>query len=393
MSWLMQIYFFTAGVESSELNELEGRVRTRLPALKRLTKLEEVTARIAQQAAASNPEMTFIVFPVPTGGGSVDRLVHIAEQTQRGIFFIFVSKEISASDYKRLVRGGGADWVSLQDAPREIEDTVARFGRADPASNGAQAAKPVITAFVPSSGGVGNTTLALEAAVQLKLDKQGRERRICLLDLDLQGSHVCDYLDIEPRLKMREIVDEPERLDTQLFDLFVSHHSSGIDVLASPRDRQDPVEPTMAAFDALFGMIAPRYDLLVLDFPPHWSSWTRDILSVCDLVVVSGRNTVPGLRQVADALTAVRSVQPLPPKIVVGLNRCEPRWFGGVARRKHIGKVLPGETVITVRDDAGTAIQGINTGVPAVVGSPSSKVSKDVRAFTALLAGATHAQH
>src|SRR5438309_2108601 len=173
MSWLMQIYFFTAGVESNELSELESRVRMRLPALQRLTKLEEVTRHIAQQAAASNPEMTFIVFPVPANGGSLDRLAHIAEQTQRGIFFIFVSKEISASDYKRLVRGGGADWVSLKDAPHEIEDTIARFGRTERAPGATEAAKPAIVAFVPSSGGVGNTTLALETAVQLKLDKQG----------------------------------------------------------------------------------------------------------------------------------------------------------------------------------------------------------------------------
>jgi Flp pilus assembly CpaE family ATPase len=131
--------------------------------------------------------------------------------------------------------------------------------------------------------------------------------------------------------------------------------------------------------------------MLILDFPAHWSAWTRQILSVCDVVIVSGLNTVPGLRQVADALAAVRSVQPLPPRIVVGLNRCEPRWFGGIARRKHIDKVLAGETVLTVRDDAGTAIQGINTGVPSAIGSPSSRVSKDVRAFAALLAAVTHA--
>ena len=123
----MQIYFFTAGVDSDELNELESRIKGRLPALQKLTKLEEVTKRLTEQAAAPGHEPAFIIFPVLTTTASFDRLVSIAEQTQRGIFFIFVSKEISASDYKRLIRSGGADWVSLGSAAlRALARALAR---------------------------------------------------------------------------------------------------------------------------------------------------------------------------------------------------------------------------------------------------------------------------
>src|SRR5688572_1049737 len=381
----MQVYFFTAGVESEELKELENNVRGRVPALLTLTKLEEVTKRIAQQSAAPGSETTFIIFPVLTAAASFDRLVSIAEQTQRGIFFVFVSKEISATDYKRLVRGGGADWVSLKDAPQEISDIIARSSPTQPAQVGSTSAKPVIAAFMPSSGGVGNSTLAMEAAVQLKLDKQTRDRRICLFDLDLQTSHVCDYLDIEPRLQMRELIDSPERLDDQLLDLFISHHSSGLDVLAAPRNRRDPVEPNVAALDALFGKLAPRYDMLIVDLPAYWADWSRQILSVSDLAVVTGLNTVPGLRQVSDALAAVRSVEPIPPKIVVALNRCEAQLFGRIARSQHIDRILGAERVLTVRDDAKTASHSVNTGIPTSIGNPSGKISKDVRAIATLL--------
>ena len=61
-------------------------------------------------------------------GSSLDRMVSIAEQDQRGLFFIFVSKEISASDYKRLVRSG-ADWVSWAGAPQEIADIIFQRSR------------------------------------------------------------------------------------------------------------------------------------------------------------------------------------------------------------------------------------------------------------------------
>jgi pilus assembly protein CpaE len=246
-------------------------------------------------------------------------------------------------------------------------------------------------AFLPSSGGVGNTTLALEAAVQLKLDKKTRSQRVCLLDLDLQTSHVCDYLDIKPRLEIREILDDPDRLDSQLFDLLISHHSSGLDVLATPRNRQNPIDLDMEALDKLFEMLIAHYDLVIVDLPTQWQRWTRQMLSVCDLVIVSGLNTVPGLRQVADTVAAVKSVQSTSdpddptPKIVIALNRCGSRLVGGVARAHHIKQILPGETVHTVRQDAAATIHAVNTGIPIAIGSPSAKIAKDIRTLTVLL--------
>ena len=45
-----------------------------------------------------------------------------------------------------------------------------------------------------------------------------------------------------------------------------------------------------------------------------WFSWTRQLLSAAEVVLVSGLNTIPGLRQVAETLTAVRAVERVPPK-------------------------------------------------------------------------------
>ena len=79
-------------------------------------------------------------------------MANIAEQDHRGIFFIFISSELSASDYKRLVRGGGgADWVSIQGAPQEILDIISRTSRTDFVRG--EQIRPAIVAFVPSAGG------------------------------------------------------------------------------------------------------------------------------------------------------------------------------------------------------------------------------------------------
>src|SRR5215470_2244809 len=307
----MQIYFFTAGTDSSELNELESRIRSTVPSLQKLANLNEGTRGRAQNAASANPDQIYII------------------------------KEISASDYKRLVRSGRADWVSIEGAPQEILDIISRASGKEVGSGRDERVRPAIVAFVPSSGGVGNATLAIETAVQIKRNKQTRSWRVCLLDLDLQASHICDYLDIEPRFHVEEIVDNPDRLDAQLFGLFVSRHAaSGVEVLAMPRNRRVSIELNMVALDALFRRISEEYDLVIVNVPPAWFDWTDQILAVSDLAIVTGLNNVPGLRQIAETLQEVKSAERVPPQIVVVLNRCESGLVGGIARRRHANLAL-----------------------------------------------------
>jgi pilus assembly protein CpaE len=382
----MQIYLFTGGVQSQELQELGKRLSEALPNLTMLTKLSDA---LVSAAPGHNPvqNLTYIIVPFLDTASTLDRVISIVEQDHLGTFFIFISKEISASEYKRLTRTGGADWVSLDYAPQEILDVLSRRSSLQPSASGARQTKLDIIGFVPSSGGVGNTTLALETAIQLKLAKRTRHRRICLLDLDVQTSHVCDYLDIEPRLKMDEISKNPERLDDQLFGLFISSHSSGLDVLAGPRQRGATVDLKIAALDALFRMIATRYDLLVIDLPPLWFEWTAQVLSVCDLAILTGLNTVPGLRQISGTLEAVRAIESPPKQVMVALGRCQTTLLGRIARRHHARRVLGEENVLYIREDPATAAQGVNTGIPLSIAAPSSRVSKDVRALVNFVSG------
>jgi len=389
----MQIYFFTAGTDSSELNELESRIRSTVPSLQKLANLNEVTRGRAQNAASANPDQIYIIFPV-LANTSFDRIANIAEREHRAIFFIFISKEISASDYKRLVRSGRADWVSIEGAPQEILDIISRASGKEVGSGRDERVRPAIVAFVPSSGGVGNATLAIETAVQIKRNKQTRSWRVCLLDLDLQASHICDYLDIEPRFHVEEIVDNPDRLDAQLFGLFVSRHAaSGVEVLAMPRNRRVSIELNMVALDALFRRISEEYDLVIINVPPAWFDWTDQILAVSDLAIVTGLNNVPGLRQIAETLQEVKSAERVPPQIVVVLNRCESGLVGGIARRRHANLALGNQTVVYVREDAAAANHSLNTGVPISMTSRSSKITKDVRALASLVSGLRPGQH
>ena len=87
---------------------------------------------------------------------------------------------------------------------------------------------------MPAVGGAGSTTLAIQTALLLLSSGQRGHASTCLVDLNFQQGACADYLDLEPRLDLKEIEPRPERLDRQLLEVMTSYHASGLAVIAAP---------------------------------------------------------------------------------------------------------------------------------------------------------------
>lgn len=307
---------------------------------------------------------------------------------------IVISDEISATDYKALLQTGLADWVSLRSSPEEIRDTIKRHQTPEASASliRPEETKPIAVSFVPSAGGVGNATLIVEVATYLKTKKATRDRNICIVDLDFQSSHICDYLDIEPRLQIQDISANPERLDAQLLEIFISRHSSGVHVFAAPRSSFDSSDLNIAALDAFFNMVAARYDLILIDFPVTWFAWTNQILLASRGIVVSGVNSIPGLRQLSQRIATVYAATDRTSEVVVAVNRCQRRLFGNIARRHHVEGVLGQEKIIYIAEEP-LALEAINTGIPMTMTKGARRLSKDVAPIAEFCSGLRSVEH
>ncbi len=120
----------------------------------------------------------------------------------------------------------------------------------------AEATEAQIYTFLPAVGGAGVTTLAVQTAMMLLNSGQRGKSSTCLVDLDFQHGACADYLDLEPRLNLGEIEPRPERLDRQLLEVMLSHHPSGLAVIAAPNR---PAE--MRSFDPDVVTRAARHGL------------------------------------------------------------------------------------------------------------------------------------
>jgi Flp pilus assembly CpaE family ATPase len=370
----MAVFLLTPDVSNGDVSAIESKLRALVPAVRKISKMEEIGAEIR-----GNPRersYVIVVLPIMPASG-IDNLITIAQRFNGAVYFILVSNEISASDYKRLVRSGAADWVaaggSLQEVPEILNNQSAlpNQGIYEP-----PIAKPTILSFLPCLGGVGNTTVALECALHATRAKVSRSWKICYVDLDFQTSHVCDYLDVEARLQIEEIFDRPERLDEQLFDRFTSHHSSGLDVFAAPRSRLDPCQTNITALDMLLELMLQKYDFVLLDLPELWFRWTYATIKNSNAILVTGINTVPCLRQMKTTLGEVIATKSSTSQVAIVINRITHGMFGRIERRGHVESVLSGETIFYIQEDS-YAIDRVNAGTPAMLGA-SSKFNDDI---------------
>src|SRR5262249_14620592 len=120
------------------------------------------------------------------------------------------------------------------------------------------------------------------------------------------------------------------------------------------------------------------------------------VVSASDGVVVTGVNTIPGLRQTVETLKAVRRARGLvmprastPPndlQIAVAMNRCRRRLMGGIRHRRHVEAVLGDELVFYVSEEP-VAVESINTGTPLSLNKSSSAFVKDIAALAAFCGG------
>jgi pilus assembly protein CpaE len=353
--------------------ELKTALRQAIPELREAASLDVVA-----KSAGGPDDPTIAVALLPSDLlVDFDRFVDFAARLPSGVFLVVVGGEISATQYKRLVRSGAADWVPAPADIGEVLEIIARR-RSRGAASAARGSgsRPATISFIPSAGGAGNTTLAVEIAASIKTDKATRARRICLVDLDFQTSHVCDYLDSEPRLQIAELCGAPERLDDQLFESFKTRHSSGIDIFAAPRSKFSSETINIHALDALLSMIAARYDIILIVFPLQWFAWTPQIIAASDGAIIAGMNTIPGLRQVSETITLVRSHGAAELAVRVVLNRCERTFFGAISRRKYAQMVLRDEEVFFVGERP-EAVESVNIGVPMLLGAAARKVRRE----------------
>jgi pilus assembly protein CpaE len=303
-------------------------------------------------------------------------LALVASRTERKPPVVAVTDAFDAGMARRFLQLRISDFLVKPVAAEELLRACSQAASSAPEPSSADAE---IFAFLPASGGVGVTTLAIETALLLTRSGRRGTGATCLVDLDFQHGACADHLDIEPRLDLNEIEPQPERLDAQLLEVMLSQHPSGLSVICAPNR---PAE--MRSFDPdvvtrLLDLASVRFDHVVLDMPRTWFAWTDTILLGSDKAFVVAEATVPGLRHANALVGAIRQRlgDGAQPRVIV--NRFEQRMFSGGIKRVDIEQALGGAFAGAVPNDYRLVREAIDRGVPLSEVKAGNEISTELK--------------
>jgi pilus assembly protein CpaE len=289
---------------------------------------------------------------------------------------VVITQAFDESVARRLMQMRVADFLVKPVPPVELVQTCARVAKKPASSDSAEA--QIIT-FLPAVGGAGVTTLAVQTAMLLLNSGTRGKTATCLVDLDFQHGACADYLDIEPRLNINEIEPRPERLDRQLLEVMLSHHASGLAVVAAPNR---PAE--MRSFDPdvvtrLLDLVSSNFDYVVFDMPRTWFSWTDSVLLGSNKLFIVTETTVPGLRHAKQLVEAIRERLGDGPHPQVIINRFEQTLFSAGLRRSDVEQALGEAFAASIPNHYSMVREAIDRGVPLEEIKPGNKITAQLR--------------
>lgn len=333
----------------------------------------------AEQNGLGNSHPALLLVELdPQNSQDMAALERVAQQRAQGLPIIVISDNLSQNSARDFMRLSISDWCPKQNVESDLLKACEQALYSSHEQS--KAAEAICHAFVPASGGVGNTTLAIQSAFLLARESK-QFQSTCLVALDFQNGSISDYLDVTPNLQLDEIISSPERLDDQLMEVMISRHETGLATLAAENSLRDYGSIPADLIAQLLDMASAKFGNVVIDMPRMWMPWSADVLTGCDKVFIVTEMTVPGLRQARRLIDAINEKLEDQIDMSVLVNRCRTRMFGGginSLRRSDAEEMLGSHLGGFVFEDYRLVREAIDRGVPLFEIDKRNKIDKDL---------------
>ena len=216
----------------------------------------------------------------------------------------------------------------------------------------------MVVSFFGTKGGTGTTTLAVNAAADIR---RLTARSTVIVDLKTGLGDVALFLGLHPHHSVLTAIDRVSWREPGEVARLMTHHACGLHVLASgsefgrpgPRD-DDGIEQTLRCLSDL-------YDHVVIDVGSTLTAGTATALRLSDVVILVANPDVPCLRNLQRLIDAVRMTGVPAERLRIALNRATE---SGVLSTAHIERVLGLTIAYSVNSDYRTVASALNAGLP-----------------------------
>lgn len=234
----------------------------------------------------------------------------------------------------------------------------------------------VVTIFGPK-GGLGKTTIAVNLAARLAQDN----KKVVLVDLDLQFGDVHIFLDIEPTDTIAELVQEFFNSNIDSVRSFMTVHSSGIHVLCSPKSPEYAETISAEKIQSLLSLLRSYYDYVIIDTPPFFTDVIITALESSSTILFVTGLDISILKNSKVSLALLDSLQ-MSDKTRLIVNRAVDMSSITV---DDVQKILGFPIWAKIPSDYKVAVTALNRGIPFVTSTPGSKLSQSIEDIAKML--------
>jgi pilus assembly protein CpaE len=216
----------------------------------------------------------------------------LAELCEPGVTVVAIGDRNDIALYRDLVQAGVSEYIVK---PVTAQLLARALSSTHTTTEGSPISRKLgkVVAVVGARGGVGTTTLAINLAWYLA---NRQNRRVLLLDLDLQTGDCALALNLEPTPGLREALTNPVRIDNVFLERTVAVHGERLFVLSAEEPLRADAEFTAEAVETLVGVLRTQFHYVIADIPRIPAAPFRRALDIADIRVIVADQTLRSVR-------------------------------------------------------------------------------------------------
>ena len=280
----------------------------------------------------------------------------------------------------RIMHEGADEYVDEAQIDDNLANAIIRF-KTRRAAVRAELDNPgrVICILAPS-GGSGSSTVAANLAAVL-----AKQHGSCgLVDLRLLAGDLASLLDLKPTYSVADLCEHLSRVDQRIYDQCFIRHSSGVYLLAAPReyDRVDKV--TAKGIRQTLAMARGRFHYVVVDMEDAFGHQQVEALWQAEVIVLVLRLDYTSLRNTRRSIDRLNEVGLDTKRVQLIVNRYGERRQLAIHQAEL---ALEMKISLCIPDDPARVNGAVNAGTLVVLQRPKAKFSKRIAALAAAVNG------
>lgn len=217
----------------------------------------------------------------------------LAELCEPGVTVVAIGDRNDVGLYRDLVQTGVSEYIVKPLTAHLLAKALTSTTHSTVEGSPISRKLGKVVAAVGARGGVGTTTLAINLAWYLA---NQQNRRVLLLDLDLQTGDCALALNLEPTPGLREALTNPVRIDNVFLERTVAIHGERLFVLSAEEPLRADAEFTADAVETLVGVLRTQFHYIIADVPRIPAAPFRRALDIADIRVIIADQTLRSVR-------------------------------------------------------------------------------------------------